>query len=225
MRLRRRPRRARRRAGASARYDTVRVEAFSDGVFAVAITVLVFDLKPPEHEPGELLDALVRQWPVYLSFLSSFLYVGVLWMNHHATFARIARMDRGLRLINLLLLLHAVVLPFPTAMMSATLRDGSAADAHTAIVVYALGGALMCATWLAFFHHLTRHRELVEPHVHERFFHSERTRAWVGVALYCLGAVLGLALVPELALVVFVALPVFYGVTSEGLMESRAADG
>jgi uncharacterized membrane protein len=194
-------------------------------VFAVAITVLVFDLKAPEHEPGKLLDALVDQWPVYASFLSSFLYVGVLWMNHHATFARIARMDRGLRLINILLLLHAVVLPFPTAMMSATLQENNAADAHVAILIYALGGALMCATWLAFFHHLTRHRELVEPHVPERFFHSERTRAWVGVALYGLGAVLGVVLTPEAALVVFVALPVFYGATSEGLMEVRTGGG
>jgi uncharacterized membrane protein len=220
-----RARRRRRRPDATARYDTVRVEAFSDGVFAVAITVLVFDLKTPEHERGELLRALLDQWPVYLSFLASFLYVGVLWMNHHATFARIARMDRGLRLINLLLLLHCVVLPFPTAMMSETLQEADAADARAAIVIYAIGGALMCATWLAFFHHLTRHRELVEPHVHERFFHAERTRAWVGVALYCVGALVGVALIPELALAVFVALPVFYGITSDGLMETRGRGG
>jgi uncharacterized membrane protein len=202
----------------------VRVEAFSDAVFAVAITVLVFDLKTPEHRPGKLLEALVDQWPVYVSFLASFLYVGVLWMNHHATFARIARMDRGLRLINLLLLMHTVILPFPTAMMSATIQESNVVDGRSAIVIYALGGAVMCATWLAFFHHLTRHRELVEPHVHERFFHSERTRAWVGVVLYALGAGLGIAIAPEVALVVFVALPVFYGVTSEGLMEVRPAD-
>jgi uncharacterized membrane protein len=202
----------------------LRVEAFSDAVFAVAMTVLVFDLTTPAHREGHLLDALAGQWPRYASFLASFLYVGVLWMNHHATFARIARMDRGLRLLNLLLLLPAVVLPFPTAMMSATLQESNAADSQTAIGFYALGGALMCATWLAFFHHLTRHRDLVEPHVHERFFHAERSRAWFGVALYCVGGAIGVALSSELALAVFLALPVFYGVTSEGLMEMRDGD-
>jgi uncharacterized membrane protein len=219
----RRPRRRLRRIP-TARQDTARVEAFSDGVFAVAITVLVFDLTTPPHRPGHLLDALANQWPKYASFLASFLYVGVLWMNHHATFARIARMDRGLRLLNLLLLLPAVVLPFPTAMMSATLQENNSADIQTAIGFYAIGGALMCATWLVFFHHLTRHRDLVEPHIHERFFHAERTRAWIGIALYCVGGTIGVTLSPDLALAVFVALPVFYGVTSEGLMEMREGD-
>jgi uncharacterized membrane protein len=199
------------------------VEAFSDGVFAVAMTVLVFDLTTPKHRPGHLLSALFEQWPVYASFFASFAYVGVLWMNHHATFARIARMDRGLRLLNLLLLLDAVVLPFPTAMVSSALRENSAADAHTAIGLYTIGGALMCVTWLMFFHHLTRHPELVEPDVHERFFHSERTRAWIGIGLYLIGGTLGVVVAPELALVVLAMLPVFYGVTSEGLMELRAS--
>src|SRR4051794_25232698 len=121
----RRRRRRRERPGrlrrATARYDTARVESFSDAVFAVAMTVLVFDLTTPRHRPGQLLDKVLDQWPVYVSFLASFAYVGVLWMNHHATFARIARMDGVLRLLNLLLLLHAVVLPFPTAMMSEAL--------------------------------------------------------------------------------------------------------
>jgi uncharacterized membrane protein len=201
------------------------VEAFSDGVFAVAMTVLVFDLTTPKHRPGHLLEKVLEQWPVYVSFLASFAYVGVFWMNHHATFARIARMDPGLRFLNLLLLLDAVVLPFPTAMMSEALREGNPADARTAIGIYALGSVLMCVSWLLFFHHLTRHRELVEPHVHERFFHGERTRAWVGTALYVLGGALGLAVLPELALVVFVSLPVFYGLTSEGLVELRPEDG
>jgi uncharacterized membrane protein len=222
---RRRPRRRRaRRTGASGRYDTTRVEAFSDGVFAVAMTVLVFDLTTPKHRPGHLLEKVLEQWPVYVSFLASFAYVGVLWMNHHATFARIARMDPGLRFLNLLLLLDVVVLPFPTAMMSEALREDNLVDARTAIGIYATGGALMCVSWLLFFHHLTRHRELAEPQVHERFFHGERTRAWVGIALYLLGGSLGLAVLPELALVVFVALPVFYGVTSEGLTEPIPED-
>jgi uncharacterized membrane protein len=201
------------------------VEAFSDGVFAVAMTVLVFDLTTPKHRPGHLFEKVLDQWPVYVSFLASFAYVGVIWMNHHASFARIARMDPGLRFLNLVLLLDVVVLPFPTAMMSQALREGNVTDARAATGIYALGGALMCLTWLAFFHHLARHPELAEPHVPERFFHAERTRAWVGIALYAVGGLLGAAVKAELALAIFVLLPVFYGVTSDGLMEMRAGAG
>ena len=77
------------------RDDTSRVEGFSDGVFAVAITVLVFDLRPARHAPGDLLRGLLGQWPVYVSYLASFLYVGVIWMNHHGAFTRIRRVDRS----------------------------------------------------------------------------------------------------------------------------------
>jgi uncharacterized membrane protein len=207
------------------RSDTARVEAFSDAVFAVAITLLVFDLGTPKHRPGHLLHALVDQWPVYVSFLASFFYIGVIWLNHHATFTRIRTMDRRLRFANLGVLLHTVLIPFPTVVMSATLREGNAADARSAVALYALIGSLMCTSWLVFFHYLTRRRDLGEAHVPDLFFEAERTRAWVGVALYLLGGILGVALDPLVSLGVFVALPIFYGVTSEGLTETPRLAG
>jgi TMEM175 potassium channel family protein len=206
-----------------ARYDTVRVEAFSDAVFAVAMTVLAVELLPPEHQPGDLLHALLDQWPAYASFLASFLYVGVMWMNHHATFTRIRRMDRGLRFANLGILLWTVLIPFPTAVMADTLQERNLADSRAAVALYALIGALMCASWLVFFHYLTSRPHMAEEDVPDRFFHAERTRAWVGVALYCVAGVLGTAADPLVALAIFVALPVFYAVTSEGLLEMRWA--
>jgi uncharacterized membrane protein len=202
------------------RSDTARVEAFSDAVFAVAITLLVFDLGTPKHRPGHLLHGLLHQWPVYVSFLASFLYIGVIWLNHHATFTRIRTIDQRLRITNLGVLLHTVLIPFPTVVMSATLQEGNAADARTAVALYALIGALMCASWLVFFHYLTQRPELVEDQVPERFFHGERTRAWLGMALYLVAGLLGAATDPLVALAVFLALPIFYGVTSEGLAET-----
>lgn len=69
--------------------DTTRAEAFSDGVFAIIITLLVLDVGVPEHEPGGLLEGLLAQWPTYLAYVTSYLYVGVVWLNHKATFRRI----------------------------------------------------------------------------------------------------------------------------------------
>jgi uncharacterized membrane protein len=204
-----------------ARYDTTRVEAFSDGVFAIAMTALVFDLKNPDHRPGHLLQGLLDQWPAYGSFLASFIYIGVIWMNHHAAFTRICRVDRRLRFANLGVLLQTVLLPFPTAVMSATLQEHNVYDQRIAVALYALFGALLCIAWIAFFHNLVRRPQLVEPDVPERFFHEERKRAGIGVALYAVGGLAGTIAAPWTALVIFVFLPVFFGVTSEGLIEWR----
>lgn len=83
--------------------------------------------------------------------------------------------------------------------------------------LYALVGALLCVSWLAFFHYLGRHPELLEEDVHEEFFPRERTRALAGVALYVAAGALGYLVAPWVALVIFLALPIFYGITSEGL--------
>ena len=96
--------------------QTGRLEAFSDGVFAIAITLLVLDLKVPEEPP--LLDALLHQWPVYVAYLVSFLFILIMWMNHHRMFESIARVDSTFMLLNGLLLLGITVVPYPTNILS-----------------------------------------------------------------------------------------------------------
>lgn len=99
--------------------ETARVEAFSDGVFAVAITLLIFDLKVPSGQTGHLGRALARQWPTYAAFLISFAFIGIMWVNHHRLFNHIRRSDNRLLFLNLLLLLGITVVPFPTALLAA----------------------------------------------------------------------------------------------------------
>ena len=86
--------------GESGQADTGRAEAFSDGVIAIIITLLVLDLRPPGGEPGGLLRGLLRQWPTYLAYVTSYVYVGVVWLNHKAMFRRIRSIDRGLHWAN-----------------------------------------------------------------------------------------------------------------------------
>ena len=97
--------------------STGRAEAFSDGVFAVAITVLVFGLLPIG---ARKLDAhvLLQAWPEYFAYVVSFLTIGIMWMNHHTILAHVARVDRPLLVLNLLLLLVVVAIPFPTALVA-----------------------------------------------------------------------------------------------------------
>lgn len=99
--------------------ETARVEAFSDGVFAIAITLLILDVHVPPVSSPNLSGALARQWPTYAAFLISFAFIGIMWVNHHRLFNHIHRTDNTLMFLNLLLLLGVTVVPFPTALLAA----------------------------------------------------------------------------------------------------------
>lgn len=117
--------------------ETARIEAFSDGVFAIAITLLILEIQvPPQTAHGGLRAALLDLWPSYLAFLASFMTIGVMWLNHHRLFTLINKKDDGLIAFNLLLLLGITWLPFPTALLAEHLQ-GPHVDQQTAAVVYA----------------------------------------------------------------------------------------
>jgi uncharacterized membrane protein len=101
--------------------ETGRIEAFSDGVFAIAITLLVLEIKVPSHETAEssgLTSALFALYPSYLAFLASFATILVMWVNHHRIFNLIRRSDRAFLYWNGLLLLLISFVPFPTALLA-----------------------------------------------------------------------------------------------------------
>src|SRR5438046_866138 len=99
--------------------ENSRVEAFSAGVLSIAITLLILDVHVPGGPAGSLGSALFRQWPTYVSFLISFAFIGIMWVNHHRLFNHIRRSDNSLLFFNLLLLLGVTVVPFPTALLAA----------------------------------------------------------------------------------------------------------
>jgi transmembrane protein TMEM174 (potassium channel) len=126
-------------AGEASTVGTVtksRLEAFSDGVLAIAITLLVIEIRPPEVREGErLTHALWAQWPSYFAYLVSFLTIGVIWLNHHRIFEQVARVDGPLLLLNLNLLLWTALIPFPTAVVAQHL-GGAGEAARTASALY-----------------------------------------------------------------------------------------
>jgi uncharacterized membrane protein len=119
---------------------TNRLEAFSDGVFAIAITLLILDLHVPpisSTPQGELGARLLELWPSYASYVVSFLVIGIIWVNHSAMFHHIERADRPVLFLNLLLLLFVVAIPFPTSMMAEYVREGGA-NSHVAAAAYSI---------------------------------------------------------------------------------------
>ena len=122
---------------ASDRMDSGRLEAFSDGVFAVAITLLVFNLSVPgpgRHEPG-LAAQLGAHWPAFAGYVVSFATIGIIWVNHHAMLKNFSEIDRTLLFLNLLLLFFVVSIPFATSTIAAYLRQGGL-DASLAAAIY-----------------------------------------------------------------------------------------
>jgi uncharacterized membrane protein len=111
---------------------TSRIEAFSDGVFAIAITLLVLEIKAPVHSEN-LWHDLGRLWPSYLAFVVSFFTIGVIWVNHHHQFELFVRADRTLMFLNLLLLLWVAFIPFPTSVVAEYFREGSQEDVASAV--------------------------------------------------------------------------------------------
>lgn len=128
----------------SGEMSPARTEAFSDGVFSIAATLLVLDLKVPETRGG-LFPALVQAWPAYASYAVSFITIGIIWLNHHAIFHHLRRVDRALQVLNLLLLMIVAVIPFPTAILAKYLESG-----HDQAVAGAVYGVTMTAMGAAF---------------------------------------------------------------------------
>lgn len=192
-----------------------RIEAFSDGVIAVAITLLVLDLRVPAPEAGtSLAHRLGEQWPSYLAYAISFVAIGIIWINHHTMLRRLVGVDHSVLVLNLLLLLCVVVLPFTTSLIASYLT--APAGGHLAAVIYA-GSFLV--TSLVFFA-LQAHLMLRRMHLLRRqFTESERrsvlVRGAIAVPAYAVAAAGGLV-TPYLTLGICVVMGLFYLLTSPG---------
>jgi len=190
-----------------------RVEAFSDGVIAVAITLLALDLRVPDPaRAGSLADHLGEQWPSYAAYVVSFLTIGIIWINHHAMLRRLISVDHTILLFNLLLLLTIGVIPFSTALMAEYLKT-----AHGQNLAAAVYGGSFLAMSLAFLA-MQRHMLIAKQHLlHERLTPEVRRsvlrRNAIGVAPYSL-ATLGAIFTPYLTLAICAALAAFYALPS-----------
>lgn len=188
--------------------DRSRMEAFSDGVFAVAITLLVINLAVPKRGGPPILDQLGAAWPSFVAYLISFLTIGIIWVNHHALVANIAVVDRTLLFLNLLLLVFVVTIPFSTAMM-ATFLTGGGQDAKVAMALYALDFEIMSLCFTAVFEWTLREDRRLHTPVPDSAKWAARRRFYAGQLPYA--AAIGLAfLSPAVSLAVTGLVAVYY---------------
>ena len=193
---------------------TSRLEAFSDGVFAIAMTLLVLDLRVPSLAPDAppLWAALLHQWPAYLAFLTSFVTIGIMWINHHLNFTVIRRTDHPLLVLNLLLLLGVTFLPFPTGLVAAYIGH---TGERVATAVYAGTFLFISLIWSGMWRYASRGGRLLgrdaDPRLVEALTRAYRPAlawylaAFVAAFVYALAS---LAIIAALA--VYFALPDLY---------------
>lgn len=187
--------------------ETGRLEAFSDGVFAIAVTLLVLELRAPlpgTLQGDTLLRALLHAWPSYLAFVTSFVTVLIMWINHHNLFKMIRRTDHNLLLLNGFLLLVVTFIPFPTNVLAEYIREP---DARTAAIFYSGTFLAMAIAFNLLWRYASRDRRLLARDADERTIRIINKQFRIGPLTYiicvvgaAINAVAGFALVTALAL-------------------------
>ena len=200
-------------------FTTNRLEAVSDGIFAIAITLLVLEIAVPHVQSGDSLARELRHlWPSYIGYALSFVTIGIMWMNHHEMFRDIERTDHSVMVLNLLLLMGISFLPFPTAVVAEYLND---AEFRTEAML-AYGGTFFVIALLfnALWFYVARHPDLLDEHVPAERVRSRSRRYALGPVAY--GLMIPTALVNAwvplglaIALAVFYLLPLSADVLSE----------
>jgi TMEM175 potassium channel family protein len=189
--------------------ETARVEAFSDGVFAIATTLLILAVGIDRAPQGDLGKYLVDLWPAYLAYAVSFLTIGIMWVNHHLLFDNFARVDRPMLLLNILLLMLIAFVPFPTRIAAEFAR--SEVDRRNAALLYGLTLTITAVLFFALW--MYGSRRLLRADADPRVV-SGITRSYLpGPPLYAIATLL--AFVSSIAsLIMFAAIALYYALSA-----------
>ncbi len=197
--------------------DTSRLAAFSDGVFSVAITLLVLNIQVPHLKdsptPITLMSALLSQWPTYLSYVISFFTIGVVWANHHRTFKYIMRSDHNLRMLNLFLLMTVTLIPFTSALLSEYIQQPE--HQQTAAFVYGLGWLLLSIAYNLVWRYAVV-KQFIDPRVNAAASRIMTQRVVVGLFFYSIAVIVAL-FSAVLSVAICLVLVIFYLIPTEAL--------
>lgn len=164
---------------------TGRLEAFSDGIFGIAATLLVIEIKIPPRmaDSAQFVDALIRQWPAYMSYAASFIYLGIYWAHHLYIFRHFKRVDHVFLKLNILFLMMIAFIPFPTAVLGEHLHLNDERQ-RIATLVYIGTLIVTSALFLALWLYGTNKHRLVEESLPHDFIASTRQRYTAGPIAY-----------------------------------------
>jgi uncharacterized membrane protein len=184
-----------------------RLEAFSDGVFAVAITLLVLEIAIPTGD--HLWHKLGEEWPSFASFFVSFWVIGIIWVNHHGVVDHLKRADLGVLYLNIFVLMAVVLIPFATALMAQNLNSD---DEHVAAAVYAGSFLLMAIAMGSLWQYITMHRERLGVELSDEEVRRITRAFHLGNPFYAVAVAVAF-ISPAVVLVIIGAMAVYYMVS------------
>jgi uncharacterized membrane protein len=184
---------------------TGRLETFSDGVFAIAATLLVLEFSVTSY--ADLGHELLHIWPAYLAYVTSFLTIGIIWMNHHHTVSFIGRVDRTFLFVNNLLLLTVAFLPFPTGLVATAIQHHEGEQA--AALAYAATLVVMAVLHQFWWQYARRNRRLISERTPDSALRAVDRAYWPGVPMYAVVFVVAF-FSPLAAVVITFAIAAFY---------------
>ena len=187
-------------------YSTGRLEAFSDGVFAIAITLLVLDIAVPASAENHLLRSFIDEWPSYLAYVVSFSTIGAMWLGHNAVTEYLDHADATFVRLNLLLLLFVSFLPFPTRLFAEFIERNS--PERVAVTIYGIS-LLLTTTLLMILWRYALRTKLVRPDADDEEIQLLTQRLTPGLGAYVILIVAGL-FIPIIAVIGYFAIAVFY---------------
>jgi uncharacterized membrane protein len=197
--------------------SSARLETFSDGVIAIAATLLVLELAV-STDTSDLGGALLHIWPSYLAYVTSFLTIGVIWVNHHALFDLVERVDRPLLFLNTLLLLVVAFTPFPTRLVAEFLRRGN--GEQTAALAYGITFVIMAVLFQALWRWMSTGRRLIKPSVPQETLDGINRSFNPGIPIYSAATLVALAS-PLASVTLYTAIAFFYALPGSLLTRWR----
>jgi uncharacterized membrane protein len=186
--------------------DPTRLVAFTDAVIAIAVTLLVLEIRQP-HDTRHLLHGLATLWPSYLAYAVTFLLIGQVWANHHVMFDHIRTADRVVLFLNTLLLMDIAFLPFAASVLAEAFRDGHGQS--TAVVFHGIAFELAAILFNIIWWHASRSRRLLTTNIDSAGVKAISRRFQLALAWIAIGTLLG-AFVPALGVAVIAAFIPYY---------------
>jgi len=194
--------------------DTARLETFADGVMAIAITLLILEVRVPPTDGGPLTTKLTEEWPSYAGYVVSFLTIGIIWVNHHQMFKLIGRATHGFLMLNVIFLMTIAFLPFPTALVADYVRIPD--DRTAATVVYGLTMIAIAVMFNVVWRSASRGGRLLVAGVDQAGVDRISKSYLGGPIAYTVATILAFVN-PFLSLGVFAAMALFWLLPSSGI--------
>lgn len=161
-----------------------RVQAFSDGIFAILITILVLEFRLPQYTAGELAPAVLAQWPVFFAYVLTFSYIGILWLFHHDLFGYIEKTNPKLNTINLFSIFLTTLLDYSMSLLAESIVTQNKTDMQFAFALYSAVALSISASYFLLYTYLEKNRNLLSMEECTAYFLSVHRFPLISMAIY-----------------------------------------